>query len=343
MAGLFGGSTKHAENVPAQPTGADDSAGNNARVEELQGEVKSLRDELHYVSERFDLIVDAANIGLWDMTVEAGDPVNPSNEFWWSQEFRHMLGYNDENDFPNILDSWASRLHPDESDGVVQAFVAHLTDHSGRTPYDIEYRLQLKSGEWRWFRATGATLRDSAGVPLRVAGALHDIHETRGLLTQAETTAQNLQESAQSLAEVSHEMAAASGRAVQAVENSAQRMSKLDDSSTKIVEVVGLITRIARQTNLLALNATIEAARAGEAGKGFAVVADEVKALADETNTATEDISRQVETIRADSQSAVDAIEEIRSIMADLDSYQASITEVVAKQQEAAQESIGHK
>jgi PAS domain S-box-containing protein len=128
---------------------------------------------------RFELINEASSVGLWDMTVIAGDPVNPKNEFWWSQQFRQMLGYTDEKDFPNILDSWASRLHPNDKERVLTAFAAHLNDRSGRTPYDIEYQLQLKGGDYRWFRATGATKRDGAGVPQRVAGALKDIHDEK--------------------------------------------------------------------------------------------------------------------------------------------------------------------
>lgn len=34
------------------------------------------------------------------MEVVAGDPVNPNNRFWWSQQLRTLLGFNDERDFP---------------------------------------------------------------------------------------------------------------------------------------------------------------------------------------------------------------------------------------------------
>jgi methyl-accepting chemotaxis protein len=128
---------------------------------------------------RFELINLASSVALWDMSVIAGDPVNPKNEFWWSPQFRQMLGFRDETDFPNVLESWSSRLHPQEKDQVLTAFSSHLNDHSGRTPYDIEYQLQLKSGPYRWFRATGATSRAANGVPLRVAGALKDIHDEK--------------------------------------------------------------------------------------------------------------------------------------------------------------------
>ena len=126
-------------------------------------------DIAEFLQTRLDLLVKASSIGLWDMTVIAGDPVNPQNEFWWSDAFRQMLGFTDERDFPNVLDSWASRLHPDDKQWVLDAFAKHLTDRTGRTLYDVEYQLRLKSGEYRWFRATGTTLRDRQGVPLRVA------------------------------------------------------------------------------------------------------------------------------------------------------------------------------
>jgi PAS domain S-box-containing protein len=279
--------------------------------------------------QRYELMIEAAGIGLWDMDVVADDPVNPDNEFQWSQEFRHMLGYTDERDFPNILSSWASRLHPDDVDRTVTAFMNHLNDRSGRTPYNIEYRLQLKNGEYRWFIATGATSRDRSGIPLRVAGALRDIDNEKNLAEASERQVAQLSASSSRLVGVSVDLSKAVDAAVGRAAAATQTIAHLDASSAKIGEVIKLITGIASQTNLLALNATIEAARAGQAGRGFAVVAHEVKELANETSQATDNISQQVETIRTQTSEAVRSIEEIQSSMQALTSTQQAIESLI--------------
>src|SRR5579871_4303797 len=114
-----------------------------------QAELAELESRSAASEERYLLMIDAAAIGLWDMAVIAGDPVNPENPFWWSHDFRRMLGFEDERDFPNVLDSWASRLHPDDAQPTLDRFAAHLNDRSGRTPYNVTYRLKMKSGEYR--------------------------------------------------------------------------------------------------------------------------------------------------------------------------------------------------
>ncbi len=207
---------------------------------------------------RFDLAREMLQDGLWDLEVVAGDPVNPKNAFWWSDQFRRLLGYENAQEFPDVLDSWASKLHPDDAQRTVDAFTAHLTDRTGRTPYDLEYRLLCKDGEYRWFRARGQTKRAADGTPLRVVGALSDLtlqkHEEANQRKQTENNA------------------------------------FLDASLKSIGSIVGTIQRVADQTNLLALNAAVEAARAGTAGLGFAVVADEIRTLAQQVRSATAQI-----------------------------------------------------
>jgi PAS domain S-box-containing protein len=130
---------------------------------------------------KYKLTSDVLGIGLWDMDVVPHDLVNPRNRFTWSPEFRRMLGFDSEEEFPDVLESWSGRLHPEDKERTLAAFAKHLGDRTGKTPYDVEYRLMTKSGEYRCFRAFGATLRDGEGVPLRAAGALEDITEEKNI------------------------------------------------------------------------------------------------------------------------------------------------------------------
>jgi len=139
-------------------------------------------------------------------------------------------------------------------------------------------------------------------------------------------------DSIRGIASSSAEAAGIAGEAVREVRTTAESINRLGTSSAEIGSVVKAITAIAEQTNLLALNATIEAARAGEAGKGFAVVAGEVKELARETAQATEDISRKVAVIQADTHSAVDAIERIAATIDRINDLQAGIAAAAEEQ-----------
>jgi methyl-accepting chemotaxis protein len=112
----------------------------------------------------------------------------------------------------------------------------------------------------------------------------------------------------------------------------------LAQGAERIGEVVNLIEAIASQTNLLALNATIEAARAGEAGRGFAVVAGEVKNLAHQTGVATEDITRQIDSMRESTRRAVTAIQAIGGTVLSIEELTQSIAGAVEQQTAATSE-----
>ncbi|MEW5729499.1 MAG: methyl-accepting chemotaxis protein [Pseudomonadota bacterium] len=92
---------------------------------------------------------------------------------------------------------------------------------------------------------------------------------------------------ANQLAAGAREVAASGG---QVVSDAVAAMARIEASSQKIGDIVGMIDEIAFQTNLLALNAAVEAARAGDAGKGFAVVAQEVRNLAQRSAQASKEI-----------------------------------------------------
>ena len=85
-------------------------------------------------------------------------------------------------------------------------------------------------------------------------------------------------------------------------------MHRIEQSSKRVTDIIGLIDEITFQTNLLALNAAVEAARAGEEGRGFAVVAAEVRMLARHAGDASGDIKRLLQESGSQVASGVDLV-----------------------------------
>ena len=151
-----------------------------------ENELMRSREQNELQLARLNMVIKATKIGLWDMEVAVDGQGNRTNVFTWSGEFRSMLGFSDETDFPNELSSWSERLHPGDKLRILSAFANHLLDKTANSPFDAEFRLQKKSGEYGYFRASGETIRDADGAAVRVAGSLLDVTETRTLIAEAE-------------------------------------------------------------------------------------------------------------------------------------------------------------
>jgi methyl-accepting chemotaxis protein len=115
-------------------------------------------------------------------------------------------------------------------------------------------------------------------------------------------------------------------------------MASINESSKKIVDIIGVIDGIAFQTNILALNAAVEAARAGEQGRGFAVVAAEVRNLAQRSAAA----AKEIKTLINDSVEKVDAggklVDQAGATMADIVQSITRVTDIMSEIASASME-----
>jgi methyl-accepting chemotaxis protein len=107
-------------------------------------------------------------------------------------------------------------------------------------------------------------------------------------------------------------------RGGQVVAKAVDAMARIEESSRKISDIIGVIDEIARQTNLLALNAAVEAARAGEAGRGFAVVASEVRSLAQRSSQAAKDIKDLITNSNSQVKDGVDLVSKAGTALQDI-------------------------
>lgn len=116
--------------------------------------------------ERYKVAVAGSNDGLWDWDIKAGT-------VYYAPRYKELLGYSaDDEAFPDTFASFENALHPDDKERVNKAIEQHLKQ---KHPYDIEYRLRIKSGEYRFYRARGTAIWDENGNATRMAGSLTDV------------------------------------------------------------------------------------------------------------------------------------------------------------------------
>jgi chemotaxis protein methyltransferase CheR len=126
------------------------------------------KDALRTSEERYLLALAGSTDGLWDWDLL-------SNTVFYSDRFREMLGYSSE-EFPAKIDSFRSRLHPEDAEIIWAAIERHLQE---RVPYKVEYRLRTKSGDYLWFLARGQAIWNTEGKAIRMSGSIQDITERK--------------------------------------------------------------------------------------------------------------------------------------------------------------------
>jgi methyl-accepting chemotaxis protein len=149
---------------------------------------------------------------------------------------------------------------------------------------------QVRSGTGAIASASGQIAAGNMDLSARTEHQASSLEETASSLEELTSTVKQNAEHAQQANQraLSASEVASKGGAV--VAQVVETMGSINDSSRKIVDIIGVIDGIAFQTNILALNAAVEAARAGEQGRGFAVVASEVRNLAQRSAGAAKEI-----------------------------------------------------
>jgi methyl-accepting chemotaxis protein len=215
---------------------------------------------------------------------------------------------------------------------------AHADGDSARAVLEL-LELELGAMIGQLERAAGAV----AGGAEATAATLSTIRQRTDALTgrtnAAQSTATTFSEaadkftqSAQGIGAQVRDAGKLADEAAAAASEARANVDRLRESSAAIGNVVNLIAQIARQTTLLALNSTIEAARAGAAGKGFAVVAVEVKALAVQTQQATEEISKKIDALQRDASGSADAVHRIAQAIEQIRPVFENVNGAVAEQ-----------
>ncbi|SNS93019.1 diguanylate cyclase/phosphodiesterase with PAS/PAC sensor(s) [Noviherbaspirillum humi] len=139
----------------------------------LQGqdvtEQHNMQEALRRSEERWKLAIEGARDGVWDWKVNTG-------EVELSKQYKAILGY-EELEFPNLLDEWTSRIHPEDRSATIDALMETL--RTG-TPFHAEYRLRCKNGSYKWVLSRGVIVaRDQSGCAIRLTGTMSDISERK--------------------------------------------------------------------------------------------------------------------------------------------------------------------
>ena len=137
--------------------------------QQLRAELAAVKQCLANQEERWNLVLQGTNEGIWDWNILTGD-------LFISPRWKKLLGYQD-SELANRIEIWEDLLHPEDKDIVNQTAEAYLSEN--RPNYAVEFRLRCKDGSYRWVLSRGQVLRDKSGTPIRMAGSNTDISQQK--------------------------------------------------------------------------------------------------------------------------------------------------------------------
>jgi len=222
----------------------------NYRIKkEVERQTKALKNS----EQRFSLAVQGSSVGIWDWQIV-------ENKEYWSPQYFALLGYENNEIIPN-KNIFAQMIHPQHREKLFAALELHLQE---RVPFQEEYQLRVKSGEYQWFFASGQASWNEDGVAERMVGSIQTIDQRKQAEIAIKNFAADLQRSNQDLEQfayvASHDLKAP----LRGISNLAQWIEEsvdahLDDENRSYMRL--LQGRIARLENLL--DGLLQYSRAG--------------------------------------------------------------------------------
>ena len=295
-------------------------------------EKKKTAEILEHDQRRVNAVEKMMLEGSWSMDLTKYDISDPNSPMVFSDQFKYILGFHDSVDFPDIMNSWITKIHPDDVAMASAKMGEQLSDPSGKVVFDMEYRMKHKSGEYIWVRSSSTVVwSQDRRTPLMAAGTILDItQEKNNALRFRDEMAPNIENLRHGITEIAQTVDTAAKQMSDMAEKQvdiAASAKVIEDSVAASMSIITSIQGIATQTNLLSLNASIEAARAGEAGRGFAVVAGEVQNLSNSTKETTNQIADILNGIKS---SVDDMLSKITSISEAITDESAEMEEIDA-------------
>ena len=224
------------------------------------------------------------------------------------------------------------------SEGFTDSY-AQIRDDFNATVAKLEETIQAISGGTREVATTASEISSSTSdLSQRTEEQAASLEQTTASMEQISVTVKKNAENARQARSFATGTRSVADRGNSVVAEAVNAMARIEQSSHKISDIIGVIDEIARQTNLLALNAAVEAARAGEAGRGFAVVASEVRSLAQRSSQAAKDIKGLIQNSTSQVEEGVELVNKAGEALSEIVDSIRKVADIVSDIATASEE-----
>lgn len=277
-------------------------------------ELTRLRNLVDATQGRLDLLDHECGVGLWSVDVNDAGFEDPGSRWTWSAGLRRLLDVPPDTELAPVFSTWSERCHPDDRDALLGALRATLGDPEGAPRIEVEHRLRLGDGSYRWFKATGGARVVGSAHAARACGALVDIHpykeHERRTAAEAEGARTSVAVLAAGLAQI------AAGRLTTRIEAevSARAQVLKDDFNNALGRLEGAM-------------------------EGIFSSAEDMRANAGEIGRAADDLSRRTEQQAASLEETAAALDQITATVKQTASSAIQARDVVASATRDAEQS----